>query len=148
MTSSSPASPPPAAAPELPPGWGPIFRTSPLLDHLGGFHSRGQGSSLQVALAVRPVHANARGQLHGGVLATLADTGLGYLLAFATEPPRRLVTQSLTVDYVNPAAVGDLVEVLLDSSDGGGRSVVATGHLRAGERVVARVRASFVVVAP
>ena len=127
----------------IPEGFGPIFRTSPTLDALGGFMSRGIGPTLEVALLVGDTHANSRGQLHGGVAAMLADSGMGYLLAFGGQTPRRLVTTSLTLDYVSPAQRGEFVEVRVDGSDTTGRMVVASGRLVVGPRTVARLRAVF-----
>jgi len=51
----------------VPPGFGPILRSSPVLDALGGFMSRGEGEQLEIGLLVGPNHLNARGRLHGGV---------------------------------------------------------------------------------
>lgn len=130
----------------VPDGFGPIFRSSPVLDALGGFLSAGSGASLRIGLQVDARHLNSRGTLHGGVAATLADVGVGYLLAFGRERPRRLVTTSLTLDYVDAAAAGDRVEVKLRSVDESRQWVHATADLLCGERAIARVRASFLVV--
>ena len=129
-----------------PTGFGPIFRSSPLLDALGGFHSRGSGPTLEVGLLVGERHTNSRGTLHGGVAATLADVAIGYLLAFKSDPPMRLVTVSLTVDYVTAAGIGDWVDVRLEGHDATGRLVFATASLAVGERVIARARAVFTSV--
>jgi acyl-coenzyme A thioesterase 13 len=131
----------------VPAGFGPIFRTSPLLDALGNFYSRGADADLEIGLLVDARHTNSRASLHGGVVATFADTGMGYLLAFATDPPRKLVTVSLGVDYIASAAVGDWITILLDSSDTKGRHVFATASLRTHQTTVARVRAVYAVVA-
>jgi uncharacterized protein (TIGR00369 family) len=135
------------AAGAVPEGFGPIFRSSPVLDALGGFLSAGSAGSLRIGLRVGPPHLNSRGSLHGGVTATLADVGMGYLLAFGHERPRRLVTASLTLDYVDGAAAGAFVEVRLRSVDEGRQLIHATADLLCGERPIARARASFVVQA-
>ncbi len=134
-----------AAVPE---GFGPIFRASPMLDALGGFMSRGAGADLEIGLLVADVHTNSRGHLHGGVAATLADTGMGYLLAFGNEPPRRLVTVSLTVDYVALAGSGDWLRVHLVGADFTGRLAFATGRLCVDERTIARIRGVYSIVNP
>jgi acyl-coenzyme A thioesterase 13 len=130
----------------VPAGFGPIFRSSPLLDALGGFHSRGGGPTLEVGLLVGERHVNSRGTLHGGAAATLADSAIGYLLAFRNDPPSLLVTVSLTLDYVAAARIGDWIDVRLDGHDATGRLVFATASLVVGERVVARARAVFTLV--
>ena len=40
-----------------------------------------------VGLRVESKHCDARGTVHGGILATLADVALGYTMAFASPPP-------------------------------------------------------------
>lgn len=129
-----------------PTGFGPIFRSSPVLDALGGFYSRGSGPTLEIGLRVGERHTNSRGTLHGGVAATLADAAIGYLLAFKSDPPTRLVTVSLTVDYVAAANIGDWVDVRLEGHDATGRLVFATATLVVGARVIARARAVFSAV--
>ncbi len=129
-----------------PDGFAPIFRTSPLLDALGGFMSRGSGPSLEIGLLVGDRHLNSRGLLHGGVVATLADTGMGYLLAFggpADTPPRRLVTVSLAIDYVAAAHAGDWLRVTVERADATARMVFATGRVAAADRTIGQVRAIF-----
>ena len=128
---------------EVPSGFGPIFRSSPLLDTLGDFYSRGAGAALELGMRVSERHTNARGDLHGGVIATLADIGMGYLLAFQTDPQRRFVTVSLTVDYVAPATKDDWVEVRLDAVQLTGRLAFTTARLVSGDHVIACARGIF-----
>jgi acyl-coenzyme A thioesterase 13 len=54
-------------------GFKPLFRTSPVLDLIGPFYCRGEGPDLVIGLRVDEKHCNARGTVHGGILATLAD---------------------------------------------------------------------------
>ena len=60
---------------------------------------------MQSAIGLRAErnHCNTRGIVHGGVLATLADASLGYTIGFMQDPPRSLVTASLTIDYAGSA---------------------------------------------
>jgi len=134
------------ASSKIPHGYGPIFRTSPLLDVLGNFYSRGVGKDLEIGLLVDQRHTNARGSLHGGVIATLADTGAGYLLAFGSDTPRRLVTVSLAVDYIASASLGDWIEIRLESSEVTGRLVFSAAKIVAGEVTIARARILFSIV--
>ena len=50
---SSPQPPPPE-------GFGPILRSSPVLEALGGFMSRGEGADLEIGLWVGPNPVNTR----------------------------------------------------------------------------------------
>lgn len=127
----------------VPTGFGPILRSSPVLDALGGFMSRGEGEGLEIGLLVGPTHLNARGRLHGGVTATLLDVAMGYMLSARTGGRRR-VTARMTIDYRSSAASGEWLHVLLDRVDESGRKTIALGRLMSGERLVAEVDILFV----
>jgi len=137
---SSPQTPPPA-------GFGPILRTSPVLEALGGFMSRGEGPDLEVGLCVGPNHLNARGGLHGGVIATLLDVATGYMLV-ARSGGKRRVTARLTVDYRSGAKPGEWLQVYLDRSEEDGRKTLAHARLIADERVVAEASILFIDAPP
>lgn len=130
----------------VPPGFGPILRSSPMLDALGSFHSKGSGTSLEIGLLVTERHTNSRGTVHGGVLATLADVGMGYLMAFGAEPPRRLTTANLNIDYTGTAKIGDWIAVQMDPPRIGRQLAFANARLMVGEKQVARASAVFAVL--
>ena len=76
--------------PRPPPGFEPLFRTSPFLDTVGPlFYRKEPDGGFVVGLRVLPKHANTRGNAHGGLLLTLIDVALGYRAAFSQDPPRR-----------------------------------------------------------
>lgn len=129
----------------LPDGFGPLFRTSPLLDALGPFYGKGSGSELVIGLRVAEKHTNSRGTVHGGVLATIADVTLGYVMAFGSEPPRRLTTASLTIDYTGAAKIGDWIEARVDTTKVGRTLAFANAYLTVEGAQVARASAVFAV---
>src|SRR5262245_57105475 len=55
-------------------------------------------------------HLNPLAIAHGGLLATLADTGFGMAIRAAAQAERPPATISLGIDYLNPAREGDWVE--------------------------------------
>jgi acyl-coenzyme A thioesterase PaaI-like protein len=132
-----------------PPGFEPLFRTSPFLDTIGPvFCRRDPERGLVVGLRIAEKHANARGIAHGGLLVTLADIALGYHMAFSQDPPAGLITASLTADFAGAAKVGDWVEVHVDVQKLGGRLAFANAYLAVdGERIV-RASAVFARAAP
>jgi acyl-coenzyme A thioesterase 13 len=130
---------------EIPAGFIPLPRSSPLLDLLGPIYCRGSGLQLVIGLRADSRHANGRGTVHGGVLATLADVAMGYAMAFASEPPLPLITASMTLDYLGAVQVGDWLEVQLEHSKRGRQMAFANACLQVGERVVARASAVFAV---
>ncbi|KAI1696023.1 thioesterase superfamily domain-containing protein [Ditylenchus destructor] len=91
----------------VPEGFVSLPRSSPLLDLLGPAYCRGEGLQLEIGLRADNRHANGRGTVHGGVLATLADIGMGYAMAFSSEPPLPLITASMTLDYLGAVQVGE-----------------------------------------
>ncbi|MGH8742235.1 MAG: PaaI family thioesterase, partial [Burkholderiales bacterium] len=62
----------------IPSGFKPLFRSSPVLELIGPLYCRGEGLDLVVGLLAEAKHCNARGTVHGGILAALADVSLGY----------------------------------------------------------------------
>lgn len=105
----------------------------------------GEGLQLEVGLRADNRHANGRGTVHGGVLATLADIGMGYAMAFSSEPPLPLITASMTVDYLGAVQVGEWITVRLEHHKRGRQMAFGTVSLQVGEKVVARANAVFAV---
>src|SRR6267142_1516311 len=92
---------------DIPPEFRPLFRRSPVLELIGPLYCRGEGDDLIIGLRVEAKHCNARGTVHGGILATLADVALGYTMAFSSTPPANLITANLTLDFAGTAKIGD-----------------------------------------
>jgi uncharacterized protein (TIGR00369 family) len=134
----------PVNAPE---GFQPLFRSSPMLEMIGPLFSKGKGADLAIGLRVQAKHCNARGTVHGGILATLADVALGYTLASATTPPANLVTANLTLDYAGTAKVGDWLQTHVDIQKHGSRLAFANCYITAGEQRIVRASAVFLVAA-
>jgi acyl-coenzyme A thioesterase 13 len=132
----------------IPLGFKPLFRTSPVLDLIGPIYSRGEGKDLVLGLRAEAKHCNARGTVHGGMLATLADVALGYTMAFSSEPPAGLVTANLSLDFAGTAKAGDWLETHVDIQKQGSRLSFANCYiLVVGERIV-RASAVFLVAGP
>ena len=69
-----------------------------------------EASEGRVHLAIETTDSqkNLQGTIHGGVLATLADTAMGLAVRTAIEPGRPHATIELTVHFVRPAAPGPI----------------------------------------
>jgi acyl-coenzyme A thioesterase 13 len=130
----------------IPAGFEPLFRTSPFVDNIGPLFSRGKGAGLVVGLHAERKHCNARGLVHGGVLATLADIALGYALAYSSEPPLSLVTASLTLDFAGSAKEGDWMEAHVDPQKAGSRLAFANCYVCVGDQRIVRASAVFAVM--
>ena len=64
------------------------------------------GDSATITLDAGDQHLNGHGFVHGGALATLADTAMGAALNAATGPDAAPVTVSLVMTYLEPAPAG------------------------------------------
>lgn len=128
---------------EVPPGFEPLFRTSPFLETLGPFFYRRTENAFVIGLRVEDKHTNARGTAHGGLLLTLADIALGYTAAFSADPPLSLTTANISADFAGHAQVGDWVEAHVDIQKIGSRLVFANAYLLVGSDRVARASAVF-----
>ena len=98
-----------------PPGFEPLFRSTPFLDHLGPFFMRKDlDGAFVLGLRVLPFHANGRGNAHGGLLMTLCDIALGYRTTASVSPRPFLTTANVTTDFAGSAKVGDWIEAHVD----------------------------------
>jgi uncharacterized protein (TIGR00369 family) len=81
------------------------------------FHSRWLALSLErvdtgvvdVAMDVQPHHLNLMGTLHGGMIATLADTATGLALRSTLEEGLTFTTTHLGVTFLAPAREGHVL---------------------------------------
>jgi uncharacterized protein (TIGR00369 family) len=64
---------------------------------------------VEVALDAEEHHLNLQGLLHGGVLATLADTAAGLAIRTRLEPGRRHVTVDLDVQFLSAGGPGTIL---------------------------------------
>jgi uncharacterized protein (TIGR00369 family) len=129
-----------------PEGFQPLFRTSPVLELIGPNFSRGTGQDMVLGLRAEVRHCNARGTVHGGILATLADVALGYVTASASDPPASLVTVNLSLDYTGAARIGDWLETRIEIQRQTSRLAFANGYIVVNDARIVRVSAVFLVV--
>lgn len=128
----------------LPNGFAPWRPSSPFMQHLadlGGFYRRAADDVL--ALRVSEVHGNMHGMAHGGFLATLADSALGFVIAHQCQAS--VVTAQMSVEYLNAVMPGDWLEAHVTIDKRGKRLIYATCRLQVGERLMLKASAVFAV---
>jgi uncharacterized protein (TIGR00369 family) len=82
---------------------------SPFHASMGISVSSVREGEVELVLDARPDHVNLHGTVHGGVLATLADTAAGVAVRSATaEPGGRHASVNLDIQYLSPATTGTL----------------------------------------
>ncbi len=123
-------------------------RHSPLTQPWEPIYVRRTVDRVLLGLEVRQDHANSRGFLHGGLIAALADNAMGLSLGQMLSAEGRsveqgAVTTSLTVDYLDRAALGAWLEIATGFIHAGKRTAVTEALVTADGRVIARANAAF-----
>jgi uncharacterized protein (TIGR00369 family) len=141
---------------EIPAGFVPHTRSSPVTDPWQPLLARRTDTAFEIGFEVRTAHCNARGLLHGGVLAALTDNAMGLSLGVALEAAGAshgrgsvsgIVTTTLSLDYLDMARPGDWVEIRPRVVKAGGGSGVVDALVVAGDgRLIARGNAVFKVL--
>ena len=134
----------------VPAGYQPHARRSPLTEPWEPLYARHADGVVQLAVALREAHCNARGMAHGGLISTLADNAMG-LSAVASSraqgpEPSGAVTVSLSLDFVDSARPGEWLEVIPRVLKCGRTLAFVECRVQCGERVVARGNATFRLV--
>ena len=132
---------------DIPAGFAPLQRISPVIEMIGPVYSRGSGAQLEIGLLAQPKHCNLRGNVHGGIMAVLADIALGYTLAFSSEPPVAMLTANLSLDYSGAANVGDWLIARTDVQRKGGRLAFASCYIWVRDQRIVRASGVFLVQA-
>jgi uncharacterized protein (TIGR00369 family) len=113
---------------------------------LGARLARVEPGEVDVALDVEPDHLNLFGTLHGGLIATLADTATGLAMLTSLEPGTTHATSSLSVTFLVPGRAGT-VTARARVVKRGGRFGYAEADVVNGEgELLARASATFTVM--
>ena len=131
---------------DIPAGFEPHFRKSPFTDPWEPLYSKKTDKSVHIGLRLAKPHTNARGLIHGGLIASLADNALGYSCAQAAQWKTSLVTVSLAVDYVGSAQIGQWLQVDCEVIKTGSTLCFAQSLVKADGAVIARANGTFRVV--
>jgi uncharacterized protein (TIGR00369 family) len=113
---------------------------------LGARLERLAPGEVDVSLLVETRHLNLGGTLHGGLIATLADTATGLALRTTLEAGTTSVTSSLSVTFLRPGRPGT-VTAKGRVVKRGTRFAYAEADVEDGEgRLLARAAATFTVM--
>jgi acyl-coenzyme A thioesterase PaaI-like protein len=123
----------------------PWSHPSPVLTAMGSFE-QDPDDPLRIGFLVGANKVNARGFLHAGAVAAIADAAIGHALASGIEPPRGLVTINLCCDLLGTAHLGDWVDGTVTPTRNG-RRLEAGSVLFTTDRPIATVTALFVPTA-
>jgi uncharacterized protein (TIGR00369 family) len=130
----------------IPEGFEPHFRKSPFTDPWEPLYSKKTEKAVIMGLRLAGPHTNARGLIHGGLIAALADNAMGYSCAQAMGWASSLVTISLAIDFVGSAEIGQWLSVESEVIRTGSTICFAQSLIKADEAVIARASGTFRVV--
>lgn len=131
---------------DIPEGFEPHFRKSPFTDPWEPLYSKRTDKAVIIGLRLATPHTNARGLIHGGLIAALADNAMGYSCAHLMGSAPSLVTIGLAVDFVGTAEVGQWLAVEPEVIRAGSTICFAQSLVKADDVVIARANATFRVV--
>ncbi len=95
---------------EVPEGFEPHFRKSPVTDAWEPLYSRKVDGAVRLGTRLRPPHTNGRGFAHGGFLTALADNAMGLSCFERGGGATSFVTVGIAVDFLGAAQIGQWVE--------------------------------------
>jgi uncharacterized protein (TIGR00369 family) len=131
---------------DVPEGFEPHFRRSPLTDPWEPLYSKRTDGAVIIGLRLAKPHTNGRGLIHGGLIAALADSAMGHSCARQMDGAASLVTIGLAVDFIGSAEVGQWLAVESDVIRTGTTICFAQSLVKADDAVIARANATFRVV--
>jgi uncharacterized protein (TIGR00369 family) len=73
---------------------------------IGAALERVAPDEVDVSLEIEPRHLNLSGTLHGGMIATLADTATGLAYRTGLSEGEHALTSSLSVTFLRPGGIG------------------------------------------
>jgi uncharacterized protein (TIGR00369 family) len=133
-------------AADVPEGFEPHFRKSPLTDPWEPLYSKRTERAVIMGLRLAKPHTNARGLIHGGLIAALADNAMGYSCAQATGWRTSFVTISMSIDFIGSAGTGQWLSVESDVIRTGSTICFAQSLIKADDVVIARANGTFRVI--
>src|SRR6516165_5075993 len=98
-------------ASDIPEGFERQTRHSPLTDPWEPIYSKQTPDAIILGLRLATPHTNARGFVHGGLIAALADKAMGHSCGHKMGGGYSLVTVSMAIDFVSSAQIGQWLAV-------------------------------------
>jgi uncharacterized protein (TIGR00369 family) len=134
-------------ASDIPDGFERHFRQSPLTAPWEPIYSKRTEDAVIIGLRLAEPHTNSRGLVHGGLITSLADNAMGLSCGARLEGGgSRLLTVSLSIDFIGSAKVGQWLAVETDVIKLGSNLCFAQCFVTADGARIARANATFSVV--
>ena len=131
---------------DIPAGFEPQTRRSPLTDAWEPIYSKQTREAIILGLRLAKAHTNARGFVHGGLIAALADKAMGHSCGQKMGGAHSLVTVGMSIDFISSAQIGQWLVVESEVIKTGGTLCFAQSLVKADGAVIARANGTFRVV--
>jgi uncharacterized protein (TIGR00369 family) len=131
---------------DIPQGFERQSRRSPLTDPWEPIYCRQTPDAIILGLWLATPHTNARGFVHGGLIAALTDKAMGHSCAHKMRGAHSLVTVGMSIDFISSARTGQWLAVETDVIKTGGTLCFAQCFVTADGVAIARANATFRVV--
>src|ERR1700686_2695277 len=132
-----------ATATDIPDGFEPQSRQSPLTDPWEPIYSKQTPDAIILGLWLATPHTNARGFVHGGLIAALTDKAMGHSCGHKMRGAYSLVTVSMSIDFINIAQIVQWLTVETDVTKTGSTLCFAQCLVKADGDVIARANGTF-----
>jgi uncharacterized protein (TIGR00369 family) len=131
---------------DVPAGFEPHDRKSPVTDAWEPLYRRIAGETVVLGLRASAAHTNSRGFVHGGLISALADNAMGLSCGRRLGDGASLITVSLTVDFLGSAFTGQWLEFDTVFVKPGGTLCFTQAFVTADGQPCARANAVFRVI--
>jgi uncharacterized protein (TIGR00369 family) len=121
-------------------GW--TIRPGKISTLVGPFWERRVDGDMQIGIVCDSRHDNGRGNMHGGLLMTLADMGMGAVIR-VTGDDVGCATVQLDVAFLQAVDIGDFVTTECRIQHKTSRMIFVSGTLKTREKVVASAQGVF-----
>jgi uncharacterized protein (TIGR00369 family) len=131
---------------DIPEGFARHTRRSPLTAPWEPLYAKITDDAVLLGLRIREAHTNSRGLAHGGLITALADNAMGLSCGLKLGGGARLLTASLTIDFIGPAKIGQWLQIEPEVIKLGGTLCVAQCFVTVDGVRCARANGTFSVV--
>lgn len=122
------------------------LRESNPVNHFGFQLERAERGRVVFRMPVQDKHKQIHRVVHGGVIATLADTAGGFAAFLAAPPGSRVVTIEMKINFLEPVEHGEIRADARVLRQGRTTSVVECEVRDADKRLVSKALMTFAVI--
>src|SRR3982074_1979292 len=131
---------------DIPQGFERQSRRSPLTDPWEPIYSKQTPDAIILGLRLATPHTNARGFVHGGLIAALTDKAMGHSCGHKMRGAYSLVTVSMSIAFIIRVQFGQWLTVETDVIKTGSTLCFAQLMITADGIAIARANGTFRVV--